>query len=612
MKAQRTKGMNLASLSLVGAAILTPSLVNAQGQAPLPPAPPAPTEELQPTEASKSETAKPEEAGQPEVTPAPTEPSVDAPAESETPQSSETAPDPETPPIETPATSETPQPEAGQPEAGQPEATPPANTTKPEETPQTETGQPEEVPPVENVPPIDAAPPVDVPTPSVPTVGKTPSARVMGSISGTVNGEDGQPLAHATLRIGAAYATTDAVGQFTLSNVRNGNVYLFARAEGYLAAVQPVEVLAEGTAPVTMTLSKLPSPVATRGTLHGRVVSNATGEAVVGALVQLGDRTALTNAAGEFLLEGVEPGQAKLEVSAPGLKKKAEVVPVLSGRNTEKTVNLDREITPAAPEGTGKAAGSVTTPEGLPVPGAVLRFTGADGATVTVTTDEMGRYLRENAPVGPVKVEVIKPGFQSVEEETLVAAEGTAEVSFALSRKPAHSPTSNGSVSGTVYDAAGLPVVGATVMLRGLRTVTDAEGRYEFTELPGKNFTVQIWADGFRHTFKKAQMTGGSLPLDVTLHPKRTETETPEAPVEEDLGGDEFVGDANGDGETSVADAISVLRMSVGLGQADARAQARLDVAPSKARGDFGDGKVDVRDVMKLLRVAIKIDQVSP
>ena len=57
----------------------------------------------------------------------------------------------------------------------------------------------------------------------------------------------------------------------------------------------------------------------------------------------------------------------------------------------------------------------------------------------------------------------------------------------AFAQAPAVAPAT-ASISGTVFDPTGAPVVGATVELRGVssaRTTTDGQGHYSFLVIPG-------------------------------------------------------------------------------------------------------------------------------
>jgi uncharacterized membrane protein len=423
-----------------------------------------------------------------------------------------------------------------------------------------------------------------------------------GTVSGTVKAEGGAALSGATVKIGSVSTTTDAEGKYKLEHIQTGNAVVIAQADGYVTATQSATVNTDATTTVDFSLTAVPNPAPNKGTIRGTVVSDADGKAIEGATVQLGDRSAQTDANGEFTIENVDPDQATLHVSATGYESEDDTVTVAVGLNSVNTIRLTP--TPAPPPAeTGTLTGTVTSSAGGPVAGATVKV-----GSQTTTTDDQGKFTLNGVPTGAADVEVTKPGFQSGEVHVTINANATTNVDVQLVPKNSGGQNNGaGSITGTVFDASGNAVAGATVMLQGVRTTTDASGKFEFTGLNAGNYNLQVWANGFRHTHKKVALSAGqSLTADVTLHARETEADT-------DEGGDDNVGDATQDGKISVGDVIKLLRIALGLdGNIDAVTKARLDVAPSKAHGDFGDGKVDIRDAIKLLRFVSQLDLVIP
>src|SRR5215211_9144570 len=68
----------------------------------------------------------------------------------------------------------------------------------------------------------------------------------------------------------------------------------------------------------------------------------------------------------------------------------------------------------------------------------------------------------------------------------------------------AHAQTITGSISGSVMDASGGMIPGATVMLTSEKTgqsrgfTTDSEGRFKFAALQPGNYSVKIERQGFQ------------------------------------------------------------------------------------------------------------------
>lgn len=428
-----------------------------------------------------------------------------------------------------------------------------------------------------------------------------PPPATTGTVSGTVKG-DGAALSGATVKIGSVSTTTDPQGLYKLENIQTGNVVVIAQANGYVTATQSAAVSDGATTTVDFTLNAVPNPVPNKGTIRGTVVSEADGKAVEGATVQLGDRSVQTDANGEFTIENVDPGHATLHVSAPNYVSEDDKVTVAVGLNSVNTIRLDPVPTPVPTE-TGTLTGTVTSSAGGPVSGATVKV-----GHLTTSTNDQGQFTLSGVAAGTADVEVTQPGFQSGEVNVSITANATTNATLQLVPKPSgggHNGSS--SLSGAVYDASGNAVAGATVMLQGDRTTTDASGRYEFTGLNRGNYNLQVWADNFTHTHKKVSLGASQdVTADVTLHAKKSDQD-------EDQGGDDNVGDANQDGKISVGDIIKILRIALGLDNSlDPATLARLDLAPSKAHGDFGDGKIDVKDAIKLLRFVSQLEVVIP
>jgi protocatechuate 3,4-dioxygenase beta subunit len=289
-----------------------------------------------------------------------------------------------------------------------------------------------------------------------------------------------------------------------------------------------------------------------------------------------------------------------------GFRTETESVKIHPGRTVEVTVDL-KEDESSQPVALGSLTGIVTDASGNPVAGAVVR-----AGRQTALTDAQGKYTLTGVRAGSVAVEVSKRDFRTLEATASVSADATTTLNLSLVAKSRDDRPvqGTGSLSGTVFNAAGQPMGGALVMLRGVRLTTDATGRFQFPNLRSGIYSLQVWADGFRHTHKRVEVGDGeTITVEVTLLPKTPSS----SDSTDDKGGDSMVGDANADGEVTLSDVIAALRIALSLDIVeDERGKARLDVAPPKPRGDFGDDKIDIKDVLKLLRVVTKLDKVLP
>src|ERR1700733_2981885 len=76
-------------------------------------------------------------------------------------------------------------------------------------------------------------------------------------------------------------------------------------------------------------------------------------------------------------------------------------------------------------------------------------------------------------------------------------------------------PVFGAAISGVVKDPTGAAVARAGVTLGTLSTITNAQGRFEFPDIPASDYLLTITSDGFE-LFSRS-MTAPSAPLTVTL-----------------------------------------------------------------------------------------------
>lgn len=87
------------------------------------------------------------------------------------------------------------------------------------------------------------------------------------------------------------------------------------------------------------------------------------------------------------------------------------------------------------------------------------------------------------------------------------------------SSTPAIATATNGTLSGTVTDASGAPIAGATVVIveLGISTTTDAGGRYRIPGVPFGTYNVTASGAGYRSTTQTVRVSGPSATADFAL-----------------------------------------------------------------------------------------------
>ena len=239
-------------------------------------------------------------------------------------------------------------------------------------------------------------------------------------------------------------------------------------------------------------------------------VVDAYGVAIPGR----GTFSATTDTAGNFRIDGIEPGNYTLAAYKTGFTRTVSnpgVVFTIEGDSTQ-TASL------TISQSTGGAiSGTVTDGSSKPVAGATVTFTSSDGTTTQNTvTDGNGNYTLPNVPPTTytgVATDPATGGVSAVSAPVIVTANSSATVNFVLKAGP-------GSVTGRVVDAStNLPIPGATVTFSSgtppavvTTGTTDKTGTYNVTGVPAGTYSVTASAPGY----------GNSLPISVVVTGNQT------------------------------------------------------------------------------------------
>ncbi|MFH0946934.1 MAG: carboxypeptidase-like regulatory domain-containing protein, partial [Planctomycetota bacterium] len=317
--------------------------------------------------------------------------------------------------------------------------------------------------------------------------------------------ETGLPLTAAAVRVRQErreeWSTTDAEGEFLVSDIGDGRCGLELFAEGYdLERLAGVEACAEDAEPLAIEL-------APGATLTGEVLDRATQEPVAGAEVELLPRglpesalihgkTTRSDALGRFVLERISRSGMQLVVRGPGYAE------------ANQTIRID----PDEEEGQVKVsllratsiAGVARTSDGSPAAGVAVIVGGAPRESRgdrQVLADEQGRFSLGGLWPGQAYELFAAGGRERLapsEKQTIVTSETGSPVEVEVLLEP------GAALAGLVVDAAGEPVPFAQVTANGLsgrvwqlleRTpalFADSEGRFRFQGLPAE--TIQLAA----------------------------------------------------------------------------------------------------------------------
>lgn len=301
--------------------------------------------------------------------------------------------------------------------------------------------------------------------------------RSPGSVIGTVLDEStGQPIAGAEVILYSypdygetGRATSDENGMYYFSSVPAGTYQTSASAEGYNTNTS--QVLPVGNNETTQ-LDVLLTPA--NVTLSGTVYDKETDLPISGATVILSNGQTITADENGYYSFSVFPGTYTVTASADGYTSNQESITLETGSDYEQDLLL--EPLPAMLE-----VYVLDEASSEPLVNATVTVIGSDGRSITVTTDDEGKYLFM-LPLGDYDIVGSLQGYTTDENSTTLGTDARDEivtVTLLLQR-------AIGSVEGYVFDGTNgnAPIEGATVILNtGQTTTTDQNGYYIFEGL---------------------------------------------------------------------------------------------------------------------------------
>ncbi|HYM82330.1 MAG TPA: carboxypeptidase regulatory-like domain-containing protein [Candidatus Limnocylindria bacterium] len=256
-------------------------------------------------------------------------------------------------------------------------------------------------------------------TNGVPSVASWIRLDSTGNLSpGTIRGRvtalgNGSAIAGATVTYNGGSTTTNVVGDYVLSNVSPGEHSVTAAAPGYGNRTSSVTVVPGGTSTLDFQLSA-PARIV------GRVTNGATGAAIAGATVTYNGGSVTTNAAGDYNIAGLPPGNHTVVASAFGYQTSDTTLSLPGGVESRIDFALQRQN----PHIEGEVVDATTS---QPIVGATVSYPG--GSTLT---DNLGRYRLSNVLPGSYDVTATAFGYSPKVQQVVVVEIGYTASDFAL------------------------------------------------------------------------------------------------------------------------------------------------------------------------------------
>ncbi|MCA0989644.1 carboxypeptidase regulatory-like domain-containing protein [Guptibacillus algicola] len=242
-----------------------------------------------------------------------------------------------------------------------------------------------------------------------------------GTIVGQVVDPSGNAISGATVIIRTfdntqvRTLTTNEFGEFLVGGIAPGSYTVTATAPNFSTEFVGALVTSNENTVANLVLESLV------GNISGSVVDEdgnlITGDnigiklfSVSGALLQ----SFVANSDGSFFINALNPGQYKINATAPNYSANTVSADVIAGAT--ETITVPLQLLPATI--TGRIINSAT---GDGINGAVLTFTTSEGIPIATSTSGLdGEYIVENIPAGSVVVSVIASDFGARSLTTVV------------------------------------------------------------------------------------------------------------------------------------------------------------------------------------------------
>jgi hypothetical protein len=261
-----------------------------------------------------------------------------------------------------------------------------------------------------------------------------------------------------------------------------GDPYVTALALRALAltAIIPIEPAAAGSA-----------------TVRGVATAADTGQPLAGVSVQAtgagaAAKTALTDAQGNYLLQGIAPGSVTLTAALAGYQTVAGVAQL--GSATTANFSPALYLVGATPATTAHISGRVTAfGTDAALPGVSVSATAGGGSVVAVITAANGGFDL-TVPAGNLVLAYSLAGYEGQTQQVVLVGGAEANLGTIPLRKARESSTLRGLVS----DLQDQPISGATVAVQsGPAATSNAAGAYSLANLSGLHFVTRVSAPGY-------------------------------------------------------------------------------------------------------------------
>ena len=260
-----------------------------------------------------------------------------------------------------------------------------------------------------------------------------------------------------------------------------------------------------------------PASTPTTGDVQGKVIDQSTAAPIEDATVQLVESSAsmATKADGSFAFAGVVPGNYALRVSKLGYQTEDVNIQVSVGQ----VLNLGTiQLVPARL--TASVSGVIKNNSGQ-----LLQNVTVSVGTASTLTGATGAYQLDDLPPGAATITATLANYQTATTNVTFVA-GTSYL-FSPTMYPNNVTPPPTSLQGIVVDSATqTPIVGASAVLNGTTVITDASGKFAFSNLNSGDFSLAISATGYQNVIASGTLVAGVNDVGKIALSPRAQTST--------------------------------------------------------------------------------------
>ncbi|MEK8015420.1 MAG: carboxypeptidase regulatory-like domain-containing protein, partial [Candidatus Parabeggiatoa sp.] len=307
-------------------------------------------------------------------------------------------------------------------------------------------------------------------------------------VYGTIFNNDGNPIKGVIVKVGDQTTTTDDSGKWEITDLSKDD-YTAVASKKLFTFTSPKVTLGDN---LRTEVKIMVSPQITEYyAVHG-TITDTDGNVLAGVTVQIGDKTAVTDADGKWEITDLLKGDYAIVASKEGYLSASKEVKLEENDDfkTEVTITLSKQVVVPI---NYTVYGTITDVDGNAVAGVTVQV-----GDNTAVTDADGKWEITGLSEGSYSVIASKEGITFTPQNVTLDQGPSQEVKL--------EPTGIYEAFGTIKDKFKVPMEGVTVEVYSKKamsagpvatTVTDAAGNWEITTLFEDEYTVIASKDGY-------------------------------------------------------------------------------------------------------------------